>query len=68
VNTYTGFASPNGTFWTEIGSHAIGFQPAKIGLVASNQGQPTAGINADVDHFTFQFATQKVNYLPIVNK
>lgn len=67
-DTYTGFASPNGTNWTEIGSHTVSFKPLKIGLVASNQGQPAANINADFDNFLAQSATPQYIYLPMVRR
>ncbi len=67
-DTYTGYASPNGTSWTEIGSHTVSFKPDKIGLVASNQGQPAAQINADFDFFIAQFATPQYIFLPMVKR
>jgi hypothetical protein len=66
-NTFTGYASPNGTSWTELGAHTVGFSPVKIGLAASNQGQPVTEIPADFDFFILQFANP-LQFLPVINK
>lgn len=65
--TYTGFASTNGTSWTEIGSHTIAFEPNKIGLVATNQGQPVSEIPADFDYFLVEYPESRV-YLPEIKR
>lgn len=49
--TYTGYASENGTEWTEVGAPSVGFAPGKIGLRAGNQGQNANEIPADFDYF-----------------
>jgi hypothetical protein len=61
----TGYVSENGTEWTPVGSHTLGFTPTKVGLIAGNNVQPEGEIPADFDFFVLQYPAYRV-YLPIV--
>lgn len=66
-SSYTGYFSPNGTEWIEVGTHGIGFEPTGMGLFAQNQGA-LSEIPADFDYFAWAHAYNRV-FLPIsVNK
>jgi Beta xylosidase C-terminal Concanavalin A-like domain len=64
---WTAYVSENGTTWTLVGTHTIGFTPTKIGLIASNQGQDVGEIPADFDFFVLELAAYHL-YQPIVNR
>jgi hypothetical protein len=58
-NVYTGAVSTDGTSWTEIGSHTIGFTPQGVGLIVQNNSPvPASEINADFDFFLLQTQSQ----------
>jgi hypothetical protein len=64
---FTAFASENGTEWTELGTHTIGFTPLSVGLGASNGSQPVAEIPAEFDFFVLEHAAQML-YVPSVQR
>lgn len=67
-DVYTGSVSTDGTTWTEIGAHTIGFVPQGVGLFAQNNSPgPAAEINADFDYFTLQTISNAI-YLPMINR
>jgi hypothetical protein len=61
----TGYLSENGTEWTEIGTHTIGFVPQKVGLIVSNALQPVTEIPAYFDFFVLQYEAERTS-LPLV--
>jgi beta-xylosidase len=63
-NTFTAYASGNGTQWIEIGSHTIGFKPVGVGLFANNQLSGQDEINADFDFFLMEYQASQV-FLPL---
>ena len=64
-NVYTGYASENGTDWTEVGAPAVGYTPNKIGLRAGNNFQPVGEIPADFDYFSLVDHSYRI-MLPLV--
>jgi beta-xylosidase len=64
-DVYSGYASENGTDWTEVGAPTVGFTPDKIGLRAGNNGQPVGEIPADFDYFMLVDHTYRV-WIPLV--
>jgi formylglycine-generating enzyme required for sulfatase activity len=64
-NVYTGYASENGSDWTEVGAPAVGFTPEKIGLRAGNNHQPVGEIPADFAYFALADYTYRLS-LPLV--
>jgi hypothetical protein len=65
-STYTGYVSENGTEWTEIGTHAIGFTPTNIGFYVDGQSSTTA-TPADFDFFVIEYDKSQI-FLPIMQK
>ena len=65
-SSYTGYFSTNGTEWIEVGTHGIGFEPAGVGLYASNQ-EAVSEIPADFDYFVLAHQYLKIFLLVTVN-
>jgi beta-xylosidase len=65
-NNYTASFSTNGTSWTEVGTHSIGFEPDKVGLVAINQGPAISEVAADFDYFALT-SEYFMFYLPLID-
>jgi beta-xylosidase len=66
-SNYTAFVSENGVEWTEVGAHTASFVPQKIGLFASNAGQPVAEIPATFDFFLREYNAHLL-YLPTLQR
>lgn len=63
---YTAYYSENGTDWTMLGEHTIGFQPGSIGLDVHNSGSGPE-IPAKFDYFNL-VDNSKFIYLPLIIK
>jgi beta-xylosidase len=64
---YTAYVSENGVAWTQVGAHTVSFVPQKVGLLASNAGQPVSEIPASFDYFVLTFDA-KLLYLPLLQR
>lgn len=64
---FTGYISENGTKWTEIGTHTIGFTPIYIGFYVDGQSSTTA-TPADFDYFVLAYDKYYQQFLPIAQK
>jgi Beta xylosidase C-terminal Concanavalin A-like domain len=63
----TGYVSENGTAWTQVGTHTIGFVPTQVGLIAGNNFQVAGEIPANFDFFVLEYAAYRV-YLPVITR
>jgi len=66
-SNFTAYVSTNGTTWTLVGTHTVGFTPMRIGLTASNQGQDVGEIPADFDFFVVEFRNYHT-FLPLISR
>lgn len=65
-NSYTGYASTNGTQWQLIGTHTPTFTPTHVGLAAGNDmGTVPANLPADFDYFVLEYDANLI-YLPML--
>ncbi len=65
---FTAYVSTDGTGWSTVCTHTVGFQPTHVGLTASNQGQAATEIPADFDFFVLQSPVRYWRYTPLARE